>query len=241
MSYKITYFNQEISNGALKGKELPKRLKVLDWGKSDTTKGDIILNDASYDNFMDNQKQWGRDKDIAIDFDHCTVPSDDNKNFVPGKAKDIAGYGDPELIKGDGLYLKNIRWTDIGKEKAKNYADLSPAVKCYDKSDIVEALHSVALTPNGSVFGLKFYNSDFMINKTMSVPDYNVKGANAGVNQVGDKYEIVTHPKSADVDGDLDENKEHDPNDPECDCADCKSADNMIDNFSAFLKYCVIV
>jgi hypothetical protein len=43
--------------------------------------------------------------------------------------KSIAGYGDPVIVKGDGLWLYNVEWTKLGEENARNYKDLSPARK----------------------------------------------------------------------------------------------------------------
>jgi hypothetical protein len=162
--WKLTSFNAKISNGALKGKNLPTRLKILNWGNSDSTQGKVVLNDETVRVFEVNQKKIGRDKDVPIDFDHNSVPG--SSEYIAGEPKRIAGYGDPVLIKGDGLYLENIRWTEDGLNHAEDYIDLSPAIM--DKNGIVQALHSVALTPTGSVYDLKFYNENNIMKKLSS-------------------------------------------------------------------------
>jgi phage I-like protein len=198
----IKILNAKISNGALLKDTLPKTMKILDWGKNDTTTGPVYLTDETVKTFTKWQKQNGRDKDVPVDFDHCTVP--ESEEYVAGKVKDIAAYADPVLKPGDGLYLTNLEWTPLGKEKAKNYKDLSPAVKVTD-AGVVVGLHSCALTPTGAIFGLTFYsatnkNDTDMIKKYSK--DYNKDGANAGLKysgegEVGEKN-VITHPTSAD-------------------------------------------
>lgn len=244
-------FNVDISNNALKGKKLPKRVKVLNWGKNETTNGDVYLNDDTLSSFDMYQKKTGRDKDVALDFDHCTVSG--SKEYVPGEPKAIAAYGDPELIKDDGLYLNNLEWTPLGEKHARNYKDLSPAA-VVDKTGTVLGLDSVGLTPNGAVYGLKFYSAngfDDMIKKTnikkMNVGDkggsnakptsggfmindaegdlYNKDGANAGVEKVGDNY-IAKRPMDANdmsmMDAQNSDDDETVKHDP--DDVDCKCA-----------------
>jgi phage I-like protein len=236
-------FNVDISNGGRSDDgSLPKRIKVLSWGTNSTTDGPVYLNDISARVFSTVQKESGRDKDVALDFDHCTVPG--SKEYVKGKPKSIAAYGDPELVNGDGLYLNNLEWTPMGEKNAQNYKDLSPAC-VVDEDGVVRGLHSVALTPNGAVYGLKFFSApgfDDMIKhmatenntKTMAVSDadYNVKGANPSLKKEGDKFELETHPMDAD-EADLsadDDNevlkKNQDPKDEDshpddCSCARC--------------------
>lgn len=162
--------NVEVSNNGLKGKDLPKKIKVLSWGKNSTTDGDVYLTDYTVKVFEDNQKKSGREKDVALDFDHSTVPG--SKEYVQGQPKSIAAYGNPVLVKGDGLYLEDLEWTPLGEENAKNYKDLSPAA-LVDSQGVVLGLHSVALTPNGAVKGLKFYSAKGMEDmiKLMAVKD----------------------------------------------------------------------
>lgn len=248
-----SFSNKSITNGALKKKELPSKIKVLNWGKNETTNGDVYLNEDTLKYFQSYQKQTGRDKNVPIDFDHCTVPG--SKEYVAGAPKHIAGYGDPEIIKGDGLYLNNIEWTEEGEENARNYKDLSPAAFC-DKSGLVRGLDSVALTPTGAINDLTFYSSkgfDDMIKKMNisdkggsnakatstgfvlndSNEDYNKNGANAGVKKVGDNYIAVNPMDASDMgsstlsaDKDKDEDKDHDE---DCICDECvESANNKI-------------
>lgn len=217
--------NTEISNHALEKDKLPTRIKILNWGKSDTTSGPVYLDERSMSVFDKWQKKSGREVGVALDFEHNTVPESDT--YVKGKAVDIAAYGDPEIIKGDGLYLNNLEWTPVGEEKAKNYKDLSPAA-ITTKEGVVVGLHSTALTTNGAVYKLNFYsanNLEDMITK-LSVKDYNKDNANAGANQVGDKYVANTNLSVDEASLEKTADSQHETNSTilhadECLCPDC--------------------
>lgn len=145
-----------ISNGALQSKNLPSRIKVLDWGKNTTLDEPVFLDERSVKVFDINQKRSGGLR-VALDFDHCTVP--DSVEYVKGQPKSIAAYGTPHIIPGDGLWLENLEYTPLGEENARNYSDLSPA-PIIDNEGVVIGLHSVALTPKGAVEGLTFFSAN---------------------------------------------------------------------------------
>lgn len=200
-------FNVEVSNGGLDGKDLPDKIKILSWGKNETTDGPVFVNKQTLSTFEAYQKKTGRDEDVALDFDHCTVPG--AKEYVAGQPKSIAAYGNPELIEGDGIYLTDLQWTPLGEKEARNYKDLSPAVVT-DKNGIVIGLHSAALTPNGAVYKLKFYSAEEndMI-KTMAdssiKEEYNKWPGNEGIKAMDTKDgDAIPHTDKAD-----------------CLCADC--------------------
>ena len=111
---ELKTFNIEINNHALKSKKLPDKLKIMNWGKNETNDGDVYITDESLRVFDAYQKRAGRDKSVAIDFDHNSVKG--SKEYVPGQPKMFAGYGDPILVKDDGLYLYNIEWTPAGEK-----------------------------------------------------------------------------------------------------------------------------
>ena len=192
----ITNLNN-IKNFALDGPDLPTRVKLFNWGTNDTIYGPIIVNDRTIEVFEANQKAKGYES-VALDFNHNTVP--DSPEYVKGAAKDIAAYGTPTIIKGDGMYLENIQYTPVGKEKARNYQDLSPAI--LDEDGVVTDLHSVALTPNGAVKGLTFYSVVSGMGIIQNV-DSNTKAGKYGDVRFGDtinkKYPIDTaeHARAA--------------------------------------------
>jgi phage I-like protein len=143
-----------INNAALKAAELPRRIKLLDWGTNESTKGNVIVNALTVAALPRNQRAKGYET-VAIDFDHNSLPGSDT--YEKGKAIEIAGYGTPQVIADDGLWLDAIQWTPAGEKFARNYKDLSPAPGLTDSGEVV-FLHSAALTPNGSVYDLELFS-----------------------------------------------------------------------------------
>ena len=97
---------------------------------------------------------------MAIDFNHCSVPGTDTyKDLLKaGQPPLIFGYGRVEAVPNDGIYLEDIVWTPLGAQHARNFEDLSPAIR--DEDGEVTLVHSVALTPNGKVRDLNFFTAD---------------------------------------------------------------------------------
>lgn len=146
-----------ISNGALASEDLPARLKILSWGRNQSTKGDIVLDDTSVAAFAANQRALGYDR-VALDYEHGTVPGSP-AYAESAEPRPVAGYATPVIVPGDGLYLDRIEWTPSGRASAKNYADLSPAPKL-DVDRRVVFLHSAALCRNGAVYDLSFFSAE---------------------------------------------------------------------------------
>lgn len=129
-------------------KALPENLLLLKHGENTSTHGNITVGPKTCRMLERNQASLGYDR-VAIDFNHCTVPG--SPDHVPGKPLAIFGYGRP-CVTDAGLALKDIVWTPLGKEHALNYEDISPAVRMDDNRE-VDFVHSVALTPNGALYG----------------------------------------------------------------------------------------
>lgn len=145
-----------ISNGALASDSLPHEIKLLNWGVNQTTKGDVIVDETTMAVLAANQREFGYDR-IALDFEHNTVEGSPEFERTR-EPRDVAGYGVPKIIQGDGLYLTGITYTQLGREKARNFADLSPT-PLLDKQRRVIFLHSVALVRNGAVHDLSFFSA----------------------------------------------------------------------------------
>lgn len=145
-----------ISNGALASEKLPDRIKLFNWGTNDSTKGIFIVDEKSAAALAANQRALGFDR-VALDFEHNTVPGSAEYERTK-EPRDVAGYGTPEIVPGDGLYLSAIQWTPAGQSAAKNFSDLSPTPSI-DVERRVIFLHSVALVRNGAVFDLTFLSS----------------------------------------------------------------------------------
>jgi hypothetical protein len=148
----------KISNGALKDETLPRRLKFFAWGDNKSIDGNFRAGEKTSAELTANQKKFGFER-VAIDFNHCSVPGTDTyKDLLKlGQPPLIFGYGRVEAIPSDGLYLEDIIWTPLGVQHARNFEDLSPAIQDVDGE--VTLVHSIALTPNGKVEGLEFFNA----------------------------------------------------------------------------------
>ena len=143
-----------ISNGAAALKDLPRRIKLLNWGRNESVNGPVIVNDMTARLLPKNQKQLGFDR-VALDFEHNTVP--DSPEFKrTTEPRKVAGYGVPLLVPGDGLYLDEMEYTPAGKEFAREYIDLSPTPSQTPSGEVV-FLHSAALCRQGAVDGLTFF------------------------------------------------------------------------------------
>lgn len=130
--------------------ELPTRLKLLNWGRNESTEGVVILDEHSASVFTANQALIGRAR-CQLDFEHNTVPGSEEYKRTT-EPRNIAAFGAPKLIPGDGLYLENLDWK-VAKEVARNFEDLS-AAPILDQNRRVVALHSGALTKAGAVYDL---------------------------------------------------------------------------------------
>jgi hypothetical protein len=147
-----------VSNGALKSKQLPDRIKILNAGTSTSTKGDIVVGQRTLDKMEANQRSLGFER-VAVDYNHCSAEGcETNKQLLSmGRPPLIFGYGRPHVIAGDGIYLEQMEWTPLGVESAKQFEDISPAV--HQDGGEVDFIHSVALTPNGCVHDLTFFSA----------------------------------------------------------------------------------
>lgn len=150
----------KISNGALKGESLPKRLKILSWGENSTADGPVKIGQKTVEGIA-AQGKTGFQR-VALDFDHCTVETTSTYKELLGAGQPplIFGYGRPSVFKDDGLYLEDMVYTPLGLQHARNFEDLSPAMLDKDNDGELTFLHSVALTPNGKVNGLQFFKAE---------------------------------------------------------------------------------
>lgn len=129
-------------------KSLPTRLKILDWGANESDRGTFLVDGTSAERLR-AQIEKGAFAKLVIDFDH---QSEEGSGSYKESPRHHAGYGDLEVVEGDGVYLAGIEWTDAGREYALDYKDLSPSIE-YDEERRVVRITSVALVPNGGLKG----------------------------------------------------------------------------------------
>lgn len=144
-----------ISNGALAARDLPPRLKLLDWGHNQTSKGPVLVNETTAQALPLNQARRGFDR-VALDYEHNTVPG--TPEFTRTREpREVAAYGVPVVVPGEGLFLEQAEYTPSGRQHARNYIDLSPAPELNERGEVV-FLHSAALCRQGAVEGLTFFS-----------------------------------------------------------------------------------
>lgn len=144
-----------ISNGAATLKDLPRRIKLANWGRNESVNGPIVVNETTARLMPHNQKQLGYDR-VALDYEHNTVPDSPEYKRTTEPRK-VAGYGVPLLIPGEGLFLDEMEYTPAGREFAREYIDLSPTPSQTPAGEVV-FLHSAALCRQGAVDGLTFFS-----------------------------------------------------------------------------------
>jgi len=150
-----TYRGEPVANGALSAPELPNRLKLLPWGESTSTKGRVFVGRKTLTTLSAMQRELGFER-VALDFEHNTVPGT-RAYKESAEPRPVAAYGTVLVLEGEGLFLDNLAWTPTGILTARNFEDLSPAVK-QDSAGEVLFMHSAALTRNGSVYDLTFFS-----------------------------------------------------------------------------------
>lgn len=146
--------------------ELPRRLRIVPWGKSPTNDGDVVCNETTAAVLPQNQLSRHFDR-VALDFQHNSV---EGTKFYRGEPVKVAAYATPEVVPGEGIFLKDIDWTDIGKEMAAggHYPDISPAIVKDKKTGIVHFVHSAALCRQGEIEGLSLHSAAAALLSTFS-------------------------------------------------------------------------
>lgn len=132
----------------------PDKLLVVPWGLTQTAEGPLLCDEGTATILPERQRKARADR-VPIDFDHGAA-------FGAGKGapRNIAGYGTPKVVAGEGVWLMDIRWTPDGKKYWANYEDLSPGILQQKQSGRVTFLDSVALTPRGMVEGLSLFSAE---------------------------------------------------------------------------------
>ncbi len=133
--------------------DLPTRVKILNWGENPNARGEkIVVGQRILKTLADPKFAYKR---VALDYEHNTLPGTPEYQATT-EPRAIAGYGDIEVVEGDGVYLANITYTDSGKDHAKDYEDVSASPVTLASSGEVIMIASVALCRNGAVDGIEF-------------------------------------------------------------------------------------
>lgn len=138
--------------GLSAGAKLPERIKVLGWGENPNTNGlRVHVGEALVNSMASPLYPWHV---VALDFQHNTVPG--HKVYLEtSEPRKVAGFGQIEVVEGEGVFLKMTRWTPDGLANALNFDDVSAAPVRNEDGDVI-GIHSVGLCRNGAVPGMDF-------------------------------------------------------------------------------------
>ena len=133
--------------------ELPTRLKLLGWGRNETSEGVVIVDEVTARVFSANQKAIGRER-VAMDYEHNTVPgTPEYKRTTEPRA--VAGHANLVCVPNEGIFAEALTYTGTGKTSSDNYEDLSLAPYLDQEGRVIGA-HSFALTHTGATYGINF-------------------------------------------------------------------------------------
>ena len=147
-------------------KELPRRMKILDWGENrNAFKRPVVVGRTLLDRLADPDCPFST---VALDFEHNTCPGT-RAYEESAEPRPVAGYGRLVCEEGKGVFLEMERWTPEGEKMAHHYEDLS-ATPVLDAAGNVLAIASVALCRTGAVPGITFSPSPLSSNPTQPNP-----------------------------------------------------------------------
>ena len=86
-----------ISNGALAGASLPSRIKLLNWGRNESVKGPILVDEQSLAALNVNQARLGYDR-IALDYEHNTVDGSPELSLRAPELESRQSYAEPRIV-----------------------------------------------------------------------------------------------------------------------------------------------
>lgn len=145
----------------LRGKApLPERLLIVPWGTSyDLSGAPVICNESTLSVLAANQKKFGFEE-VALDFNHGTIPANTDTETVHGTPKKVAGYGALSCVAGEGIYYTPTVWTPEGEDAytGRHYRDLSPTPARNAQGEVI-FIQSVALCRQGQITGLTAYSA----------------------------------------------------------------------------------
>lgn len=119
------------------------RVLLLKDGNTDIVGAGLRLDQAAADRIIAQFRKHGTK--LPIDYHHATLEVEESRQ---GKAPAAGWIKTLEYVPGEGLYGKDISWTDEARKEiaAQHFKYLSPVVVARVKNNALEMMHSVALT-----------------------------------------------------------------------------------------------
>jgi hypothetical protein len=160
---------------AVDAEHLPTRVKLLGWGRNETSEGVVIVDDLTAKVFSANQHAIGRDR-VAFDFEHNTVPGTPEYQRTT-EPRAVAGHSALVCIPNEGIFAEAMTYTATGKKAAADFEDISLA-PYLDKDRRVIGAHSFALTHTGATYGINFSQATLSAENSPLGSDLKVLSAN---------------------------------------------------------------
>jgi phage I-like protein len=130
--------------------QLPDEIVGLRWGRNETAKGAVTVDEQSLKALTLSQAAAGFDH-VAIDFEHNSIPQ--SPTYLGEPVRLAARRSLPEVEAGLGLIYRRIEWLDAARGHAADYPDFSAAI-LLDAAGRVVFVHSGALCRNGAAAGI---------------------------------------------------------------------------------------
>lgn len=137
------------ARGVRQGEPLPTRMRILPWGETRTTDGDVMRVDATTAELLPETQRALNWPHAHIDIEHATLPGTPLFKLAAqeGRFPAVLGWGRPLVVEGEGLFVDEIVWTPQSK-RAYEFPDVSGVVKHLSDGTVI-ALHSFAFCCHG--------------------------------------------------------------------------------------------
>jgi phage I-like protein len=158
-----------VAQGVRQGEPLPSRMRILPWGETRTTDGDVMRVNAQTAELLPGTQREMNWPHAHIDIEHATVPGTPLFKLAAqdGKFPAVLGWGTPLVIAGEGLFVDGITWTPQSK-RAYEFPDVSGVVK-HLADGTVTGLHSFAFCCHGKGEGCSAFSA--LIDPTQTEDD----------------------------------------------------------------------
>lgn len=154
------------------GNVLPARIKVANWGRNKSVKGDYEINDLTVKLHPLVLKKLNFDT-VVLDFNHNTVKGSAAYEAEKEPRK-IAANGRIEIVKGEGAFFTPAAtrgWTPEGTESVlgNHFADVSPTIITNAAGEVM-AITSAGLCRQGATedLHLELHSADLSALQTLS-------------------------------------------------------------------------
>ncbi len=137
---------------------MPSEILICPWPATQTKKGIICCGATTEAVLQRNQEASKRWPQVALDFEHNTVP--ESKTYTGEPAK-VAAWGTLDMRPGTGIFLSAVEWTTEGEAHVRggHAKGISPAAALNEDGEVI-LIHSAGLCRHQEIDGLTLFSSD---------------------------------------------------------------------------------